>query len=205
MQFKNLVAALAIAGLASAQAPTKGSAHIDMANIDAHFAFEKSANGVTVTINVAKGLTTAVQVLPAGFQYHIHEKPVGENNNCTATGGHLNPTSVSYATAPCDPKNLASCEVGDLAGKHGNLIGTADGKLAPVTYTDTQITFEGANSIVGKSVVIHNNVTRIACANIVTDGATDKKPEDKKPESSATKLAGSLLLSSAVALMMFAF
>ncbi|KAG0269469.1 hypothetical protein DFQ27_003381 [Actinomortierella ambigua] len=216
MQFKNLVAALAIAGLATAQtpaaAPTKGSAHINMADIDATISFEKVATGVNVTVTVAKGLTTALQVLPSGFQYHIHEKPVGPNNNCTATGGHQNPTKVNYNTAPCDPKNLASCEVGDLAGKHGNLNGTADGKVASFSYIDTQITFDGDNSIVGRSVVIHNNVTRIACADIVTGAATGGNNTTgggntggDKDKSSATKLAGSLVLSSMVALMMFAF
>ncbi|KAG0236249.1 hypothetical protein BGW41_000510 [Actinomortierella wolfii] len=206
MQFKNLVAALAIAGLATAQAPTKGVAHIDNGNIDATFTFEKAANGVNVVVNVAKGVNKTIQVLPTGFEYHIHVKPVGANNDCMATGGHLNPTNVNYTIAKCNPSDLTSCEVGDLAGKHGNLQGTEDGKIGPITYTDTQISFEGDNSIVGRSVVIHNNVTRIACANIVTEGNNstggDKKPDDK-PNSSAVKLAGSVLLSSVVALMMF--
>src|SRR5690554_3923362 len=122
---------------------------------------------MSIGVTIVKGLTSAIQVLPTGFDYHVHVNPVGPNNNCTATGLHLDPAKVGVAK-PCDPTDLTTCQTGDLAGKYGNLMGTEDGAIPKATYLDTQLTFtgEGEESMVGRSIVIHNNGTRIACANI---------------------------------------
>jgi hypothetical protein len=59
-------------------------------------------------------------VLPTPIVYHIHDQPVPADGNCTGTKAHLDPY-IRGQKIPCDPKDPASCEVGDLAGKHGNI------------------------------------------------------------------------------------
>lgn len=52
--------------------------------------------------------------------YHIHDQPVPTDGNCTGTKAHLDPY-IRGQKIPCDPEDPASCEVGDLSGKHGNI------------------------------------------------------------------------------------
>ncbi|KAF9896492.1 hypothetical protein BX616_007335 [Lobosporangium transversale] len=222
MLFKSIATVLTIAGLAAAQTPTeytKGVAHIKKDNIDAIFTFEKVAEGTNVTVDVKSGLTQGLQILPAGFEYHIHVKPVGANGDCMATGGHLNPGNAGKY--PCDKTsaNFTACEIGDLSGKHGNLVAANNdtGAIPPLSYVDSQLSFSGPteSALLGRSVVIHNNGTRIACANLVVEGYTAPEANSTSPttvgstplptkDSSAVKLVASLTLSGLVAAMMLA-
>lgn len=108
---------------------------------------------------------------PSGqnFTYHVHTDKVGEGHNCLATKGHLNPNNLPE-TVICDPKDLSTCEPGDLSGKHGKLSaeGTATVKRS---YIDSQLRFTPPQwSMVGRSVVIHDSEkNRIACGNVVFD------------------------------------
>jgi len=52
--------------------------------------------------------------------YHIHDQPVPADGNCTKTLAHLDPTQRGEIP-PCDPTTPEECQVGDLAGKHGNI------------------------------------------------------------------------------------
>ncbi|WPA95609.1 uncharacterized protein RHO25_000211 [Cercospora beticola] len=55
------------------------------------------------------------------FLYHIHEKPIGPDWNCSAAGPHLSPYTSDY---PCtNTTHPETCEAGDLSGKHGNFTG----------------------------------------------------------------------------------
>lgn len=54
--------------------------------------------------------------------YHIHEKAVPENGNCTATGAHLDPYKRGEVPL-CDVDNKKNCQTGDLSGKYGNMTG----------------------------------------------------------------------------------
>ncbi|KAG0296136.1 hypothetical protein BGZ98_001101, partial [Dissophora globulifera] len=171
-------------------------------NVTATFTFDKVAGGVNVTVNIASGLTEALAInKTAGFEYHVHVSPVGPGNNCTSTGAHLDPLKIGVAK-PCDKTNFALCQEGDLAGKHGNLIPDSSsqvGALSLIQYTDAQLTFTGDGAITGRSIVIHNNGTRIACADLVVDGyvapaptplGTGSSTSTTKPNSAA-KLVGS--------------
>lgn len=76
-----------------------------------------------------KGVTVEVAIagLPAEggpFLYHVHEKPVPEDGNCTATGAHLDPYGRGETPA-CDAKAPNTCQTGDLSGKHGKINGTS--------------------------------------------------------------------------------
>ncbi|KAF1994607.1 Cu,Zn superoxide dismutase-like protein [Amniculicola lignicola CBS 123094] len=115
-----------------------------------------------------KGAKFAVSIsgLPAEggpFMYHIHEKPVPENGNCTATGAHLDPYKRGEIPL-CNPEDKKQCQTGDLSGKYGNITGSS---LA-VQYEDlfTSLT-PGTPAFFGNlSFVVHlSNKTRIGCAN----------------------------------------
>ena len=79
------------------------------------FSPQSDKNGVKVEV--------ALSGFPAEggpFGYHIHDQPVPADGNCTGTRAHLDPY-VRGQKILCDPTRPASCEVGDLAGKHGRI------------------------------------------------------------------------------------
>jgi len=115
-----------------------------------------------------KGVNFAVSIsgLPAEggpFMYHIHEKPVPTDGNCTGTGAHLDPYKRGEVP-PCDPTQKETCQTGDLSGKYG----TFDGPEGTQSYLDLYSSTDPADpSYFGDlSIVIHfANKTRITCAN----------------------------------------
>ncbi|KAF8939247.1 hypothetical protein BGZ47_008250 [Haplosporangium gracile] len=147
---------------------------VNMGGIVGKFTFsplpdvQVGGDGASVVIDIESGLTRELEIMRGvGFEYHIHVKQVGANNNCEATGGHLDLNSAKPGLVPCDPSAPDKCQEGDLSGKHGNLKVTPKGDLQ-LKYTDKQLKFTGdATTIIGRSLVIHNNGTRIACANIL--------------------------------------
>lgn len=52
--------------------------------------------------------------------YHIHDQPVPADGNCTKTLAHQDPY-IRGEKPPCDPTQPETCQVGDLAGKHGKI------------------------------------------------------------------------------------
>ncbi|KAF2657509.1 Cu,Zn superoxide dismutase-like protein [Lophiostoma macrostomum CBS 122681] len=104
------------------------------------------------------------------FMYHIHEKPVPADGNCTGAGAHLDPYKRGE-TPVCDATKPATCQVGDLSGKHGNITNSpADSTTFVDFYTSTD---PSSNAFLGNlSFVIHsNNKTRLTCANFSLNGA----------------------------------
>ena len=103
--------------------------------------------------------------------YHVHEYPVGPGNTgspgkCSSmyTGGHWNPTNID-TTSP--GKTSDQFEIGDLSGKFGGLSGLDE---LSVVYTDPNIPLFGAFSVIGRSVVIHEDDqggTRWVCSDIL--------------------------------------
>lgn len=104
--------------------------------------------------------------IPEGSHgFHIHE-----TGNCTASdastaGEHFNPTSMMHGA-----REQVQRHVGDL----GNLEASAE-EIALLDFYDTQLSFNGVNSIVGKAFIVHampddmmtqpsgNSGDRIAC------------------------------------------
>lgn len=79
------------------------------------FAPLSNNGGAQVWIEVKSGLSKKFAVSPTGgFEYHIHVKPVGSNNDCMATGGHLDPANVG--AAKCMAAKPDKCQEGDLSG-----------------------------------------------------------------------------------------
>ncbi|KAJ2305200.1 hypothetical protein IWW55_002059 [Coemansia sp. RSA 2706] len=142
----------------SATAEPKG------AEVSAVIKFARAAdgNGLDMTVS-ASGLTKGAE-----YPYHIHVDKVPADGNCTATGGHLNPHNID-STVTCDPSDiLNTCELGDLAGVFGKMVGDDNGEFGG-SFKATQLAFSGENTILDHSIVIHNaDGDRIACANIVS-------------------------------------
>ncbi|KAF2264585.1 Cu,Zn superoxide dismutase-like protein, partial [Lojkania enalia] len=115
-----------------------------------------------------KGVLFALSVsgLPSEggpFMYHIHEKPVPADGNCTGTGTHLDPYKRGETPA-CDGTKPETCQTGDLSGKYGTITGTAGSQNYIDLYSSTN---PSDPAYFGNlSVVIHlANKTRVACAN----------------------------------------
>ncbi|KAK5651996.1 hypothetical protein OQA88_10899 [Cercophora sp. LCS_1] len=108
------------------------------------------------------------------YSYHLHDQPVSPGGNCTSTLAHLDPYQRGQAIA-CDMTAPATCEVGDLSGKHGKI----DGPMAMKSFTDQYATLvPGLGAFFGnRSIVIHlANSTRLACANFTMVDMDMSKP-----------------------------
>jgi Cu-Zn family superoxide dismutase len=100
---------------------------------------EKPDSEVVVSGKIS-GLT------PGNHGFHIHE--FGDNTNgCTSAGGHFNPFGKTHG-APTDDER----HVGDL----GNVVADEQGE-ATFEITDKLITLTGPQSVVGRSIVVHEN------------------------------------------------
>ena len=133
-----------------------------------------SETQIYAELNYAAGALTPT----IGHDWHIHQLRVGDDmmastGRCSSVSGHYNPYDVflngDYSTA-CNPSNQFRCELGDLVGKHGQLnIRTVTSGSQKYFFTDMQLPLSGPQSVIGKSVVIHDANSgggRLACANI---------------------------------------
>jgi superoxide dismutase, Cu-Zn family len=102
--------------------------------------FKTEKTGVRVIAEL-KGLT------PGKHGFHIHQKGDCTAADGTSAGGHFNPTKYPHG-GPNDKHR----HVGDL----GNI--TADNSgLGLIDHVDHTIKLNGANSIIGRSIVVHAN------------------------------------------------
>ena len=97
----------------------------------------QEANGNTRVTGEVTGLT------PGNHGFHIHE--FGDYSaGCVSAGGHFNPTGKEHG-APSDDNR----HTGDL----GNIVADAGGR-AVIDISDAQIPLTGANSIIGRGLVV---------------------------------------------------
>jgi len=148
-----------------------------------------NGTGVMFTVNFT-GFPSEAEYGP--FVYHIHGLPVPADGNCTATMGHLDPTDRGEYY-PCDNTQPASCQAGDLAGKHGNITGTSfTGSFLDLYLSATP----GSPYYFGdKSIVIHSmNTTRLTCANFAmmasNSSATGTGTSMPSPTTSPIQITG---------------
>jgi superoxide dismutase, Cu-Zn family len=150
----------ALTAFAHAQDVTKAAANLE----------PKSGSRVTGTVMFTK-MGNEVQVVadiqnltPGKHGFHLHEKGDCSAADASSAGGHFNPTHQHHGGP-----NTAERHVGDL----GNLEADASGK-AHLDWKG-KMNLSGADSIIGKSVVVHekaddlktdpagNSGARIAC------------------------------------------
>lgn len=99
------------------------------------------------------------------FPWHIHTMSVPTDGNCTATMGHLDPTNRGELYM-CDASAPETCQVGDLAGKHGGKI-MAENNFT-TSFVDAYLSTDPNSDAFfgGLGFVIHTgNTTRLTCAN----------------------------------------
>jgi Cu-Zn family superoxide dismutase len=120
--------------------------------------FIATDSGIKVVGNI-QGLTKGKHGI------HIHECGDCSASDGTSAGGHFNPTGKMHG----GPMDMSRHE-GDL----GNIMANDSGK-AHIEYVDKMLSFEGDNSIIGRSVIIHkteddfktqptgNSGARVAC------------------------------------------
>ncbi|KAG6440852.1 superoxide dismutase [Cu-Zn] [Manduca sexta] len=100
---------------------------------------QKDDSSPVVVTGEVKGLSKGKH----GF--HVHE--FGDNTNgCTSAGAHFNPLKQEHGGPDASVRH-----VGDL----GNIEASADGDVTKVCIQDSQISLVGANSIVGRTLVVH--------------------------------------------------
>jgi len=100
--------------------------------------FVKVADGIKITADI-QGLT------PGEHGFHIHQYGDCSAPDGTSAGGHFNPDNKPHG-APSDQER----HVGDL----GN-IKADDSSTAHYERTDSEITFSGPHSIIGRGLIIH--------------------------------------------------
>ncbi|KAK9686712.1 hypothetical protein K7432_015058 [Basidiobolus ranarum] len=113
----SVMAAASYTSMVQSQSPSPLQADINLNRINAMFHFEPMPLGVQVTIDVSAGLSKGFAISSKrGFEYSINISPVEANNDCTATGGKLDPANVGAAVR-CNPAKAEQCQQGDLSGK----------------------------------------------------------------------------------------
>jgi superoxide dismutase, Cu-Zn family len=132
--------------------PTQGN------NVSGSVTFTKVKEGVKVVADI-QGLSKGKH----GF--HIHDKGDCSAPDASSAGGHFNPESMNHGAPPDMMRH-----VGDL----GNITADASGK-AHYEYVDLMLALDGKNSIIGKSIIVHemeddlvtqptgNSGKRVAC------------------------------------------
>lgn len=119
-------------------------------------------DGVTFTVNITN-LPNQTEYGP--FNWHIHTLPVPEDGNCTATLSHFDPTNRGELYQ-CEAARPETCQIGDLAGKHGGKINSTGNFTT--TFVDAYLSTEEGSSgfFGGLGFVLHSsNTTRLTCAN----------------------------------------
>jgi Cu-Zn family superoxide dismutase len=133
--------AAASLALASPAAVTKAVAVLSplgSSGVTGTVTFTKADGGVRVQAQL-KGLK------PGDHGFHIHEFGDCSAPDGTSAGGHFNPAGEPHA-GPHD----AQRHTGDM----GNVTAGADGG-ASVDYVDPRASFDGANDILGRGVIVH--------------------------------------------------
>jgi Cu-Zn family superoxide dismutase len=133
--------AAASLALASPAAVTKAVAVLSplgSSGVTGTVTFTKADGGVRVQAQL-KGLK------PGDHGFHIHEFGDCSAADGASAGGHFNPSAEPHG-APTD----AQRHTGDL----GNIEASAAG-VADLEYTDSRATLDGANSVLGRGVIVH--------------------------------------------------
>jgi len=103
----------------------------------------------TVTFTLAQGgVNVAAEVrglTPGDHGFHIHEFGDCSAPDGTSAGGHFNPHGTDHGGPDDEHRH---------AGDFGNLTAAASG-VASYDRVDTEISFSGVESIIGRAVIVH--------------------------------------------------
>jgi len=103
--------------------------------------FSQTSDGVRVT-------GTVVGLKPnAPHAFHVHEKGDCSASNGSSAGGHFNPTNQPHGAF-----NGKEHHVGDMPSLKADAKGVAE-----VDFVSREFVLDGPNSIIGRSVIVHEN------------------------------------------------
>jgi superoxide dismutase, Cu-Zn family len=102
--------------------------------------FVPEKDGIRIIVHV-------MNLRPGDHGFHVHEKGDLSAPDLSSAGGHFNPTSHPHAGPDADRRHI-----GDL----GNLTADSNG-VVKTERIDKKIFLDGPNSILGRSVIIHQN------------------------------------------------
>ena len=144
-------------------------------NISGNIEFiQKEKEDVIIKVNIS-GLK------PGNHGFHIHE--AGDlTDSCSSACKHFNPNNKSHGGP-----NSKERHVGDL----GNVTANKLGKVKK-TFSDSKIKLKGKNSIIGRSVVIHENEDDLGLGGLDENrNVIDKKVhlESKKTGNAGKRIA----------------
>nr|XP_021185438.2 uncharacterized protein LOC110372797 [Helicoverpa armigera] len=117
-------------------------------NVNGSIEFTETTAGLRVTGSIIG--------LPAGnYGFHVHE--LGDTTTCDASGSHFNPDGNTHGG-----RDHTVRHVGDL----GNVlfVGTGVG-VANVDFVDDVIALRGRNSILGRTLVLHEQEDDLGLGN----------------------------------------
>jgi Cu-Zn family superoxide dismutase len=106
-------------------------------------------SGVVNFTEVPGGIQVVTRVegaSPGQHGLHVHEVGACDGPDFQSAGGHFNPTGAPHAGPMATPRH---------AGDLGNIEIAADGTGSADLTTDLLTLDEGANSVLGKSVIVH--------------------------------------------------
>jgi Cu-Zn family superoxide dismutase len=130
--------------LANAQEPAKAIAVLHPTagnNVTGSVTFTKSGDEVKVVADVT-GLT------PGKHGFHVHEFGDCSSSDGSSAGGHFDPTHKHHGAPDASDRH---------AGDLGNIEADASGK-AHLEWSDKVMKLSGADSIVGRAVIVHEKV-----------------------------------------------
>ena len=135
---------------------------------DSHVAgtvtFTQEKDGVRVVADVT-------DLAPGEHGFHIHEKGDCSAPDASSAGGHFNPSGHKHGGPDAEERH---------AGDLGNLIADKSGK-AHYDRVDKQLQLTGPNTIIGRSIIVHEKLddlktqptgnagARVACGVIVAE------------------------------------
>jgi Cu-Zn family superoxide dismutase len=129
-----------LAGLGHAQEVTRATAKLEPksgSNVTGTITFTKAGDEVQVTADIQN-------LKPGKHGFHIHEKGDCSAADASSAGGHFNPSHQHHGGP-----TTAERHVGDL----GNIEADASGKAH--FHWKGKMSLSSADSIIGKSVVVH--------------------------------------------------
>ncbi|HEY0550881.1 MAG TPA: superoxide dismutase family protein [Verrucomicrobiae bacterium] len=135
-----LVAAGCKSGATSGRHATAELNPASGSNVRGTVHFYETKGGVRVVAQIS-GLT------PGKHGFHIHDKGDCSAPDAKSAGPHFNPTKMKHG-GPTDAERHA--------GDFGNITADASGN-ATFKALDSRVSFDGANSIIGRGVIVHAN------------------------------------------------
>lgn len=109
-----------------------------------------SVKGIVTFIKVSDGIKVIAEIeglTPGQHGFHIHEFGDCSDPEGKSAGEHFNPEKMPHSGHDSEKRHV---------GDFGNILADNSGK-AKFELIDKKISFEGTNSIIGKSVIVHVN------------------------------------------------